>query len=435
MKMKKLKRVFAVTLAAMMTVGMLATSAYADGETTTDTDGIKDRHVHSVTVSKTVEVSRNGTLLPDEKFKITMVPATSDQLVDADGNAVTNSEGVKIQAGHELENDTIEFEFNASDSTATGSVTKSDTFNFEFEDPYTSTGVYRYYVTETCPLTDEDGNPLTDEDGNRVYSNGYITYDQTQYIVDLYILQDSATDQFMVSTYVLQDSKAAKPQNISFTNKITCSDLKIFKKVVGTEYSKGELYTFRLLIPVGGTTITLKEGQTFTAYLKDANGIVVDTENNRTDADGKIAIKVGGDDLEADMTEGTTFQMKAGEYLDIVGAPATMVYKVEEVVEDATVNASKLSLVEEGYTTTYDYKEYGKNKSETRPEDNEIIGKSGNSVTGTINTESNEVTFTNTRQVSVGTGINLTMLPYALITLCAICGGILFISRKRRVDR
>jgi hypothetical protein len=427
MKMKKLKRVFAVTLAAMMTVGMLATSAYADGETTTDTDGIKDRHVHSVTVSKTVEVSRNGTLLPDEKFKITMVPATSDQLVKEDGSAVTNSEGVKIQAGHELENDTIEFEFNASDSTATGSVTKSDTFNFEFKEPYTSTGVYRYYVTETCPLTDEDGN--------RVYSNGYITHDQTQYIVDLYILQDSVTDQFMVSTYVLQDSKAAKPQNISFTNKITCSDLKIYKKVVGTEYSKGELYTFRLLIPVGGTTITLKEGQTFTAYLKDANGIVVDTENNRTDADGKIAIKVGGDDLEADMTEGTTFQMKAGEYLDIVGAPATMVYKVEEVVEDATVNASKLSLVEEGYTTTYDYKEYGTNDSETQPDKGQISGVSGSSVTGTINTESNEVTFTNTRQVSVGTGINLTMLPYALITLCAVCGGILFISRKRRVDR
>jgi hypothetical protein len=426
MKMRKLKRVFAVTLAAMMTVGMLATSAYADGETT-DTDGIKDQHVDSITVSKTVEVSKNGTLLPDEKFEITMVPATSAQLVKEDGSAVTNSEGVKIQAGHELENDTIEFEFNASDSTATGSVTKSDTFNFQFKKPYTATGVYRYYVTETCPLTDDEGNT--------VYSNGYITYDQTQYIVDLYILQDSVTDQFMVSTYVLQDSKAAKPQNISFTNKITCSDLKIYKKVDGTEYSKGELYTFRLLIPVGGTTINLKDGQTFTAYLRDANGTVVDTENGRTDAEGKVAIKVGGKNLEDAMTEGTTFQMKAGEYLDIIGAPATMVYKVEEVVNDATVNASKLSLVEEGYTTTYDYKEYGTNDSETQPEKGQISGVSGSSVIGTINTESNEVTFTNTRQVSVGTGINLTMLPYALITLCAICGSILFISRKRRVDR
>jgi hypothetical protein len=239
----------------------------------------------------------------------------------------------------------------------------------------------------------------------------------------------------MVSTYVLQNSEAAKPQNISFTNKITCSDLKIFKKVVGTEYSKGELYTFRLLIPVGGTTIDLAEGQTFTAYLKDANGIVVDTENNRTDANGKVEIKVGGKNLDAAMTEGTTFQMKAGEYLYIVGAPATMVYKVEEVVDDATVNDSKLSLVEEGYTTTYDYKEYGTNDSDTQPEKGQVSGKSGNSVIGTINTESNEVTFTNTREVTVGTGINLTMLPYALITLCAICGGILFISRKRRVDR
>jgi hypothetical protein len=425
MKMKNLKRVFSMALATMMAVGMLSTSAYAE---TVDTDGISDTHVDSISVSKTVEVSKNGTLLPDSEFEITMVPATAEQLLDSDNKPITDStNGIKIQAGHALKTDTLTFKFDASDSTDTGSVTKEQAFKFEFNNSYTSTGVYRYYVTEKSPLTDSEGNTI--------YENGYITYDETKYTVDLYIKQDSKSGKFMVSTFVLtQVGKAEKPPKISFTNKIKCSDLKIYKKIstTTTEYTSGELYTFRILIPVGGETIDLKDGQVLTAYLRNGKGTVIDTENKRTDSDGKISIKVGGDDLNADMKKyASTFKLKADEFLDIVGVPVTMVYTVEEVVDDASVNASGLSLVDEGYTTTYTYAAYGDNDTGRT----NVTDKNGSSVTGTINTVSNEVTFTNTRTMTPPTGINLDMLPYVLLTLIAVCGGILFINRKRRADR
>jgi hypothetical protein len=102
-------------------------------------------------------------------------------------------------------------------------------------------------------------------------------------------------------------------------------------------------------------------------------------------------------------------------------------------VEEVSKTDSQ-DLVEEGYTTSYKYKEVGVNNNATTSKE-EPQDVAGYTVQGTINTDTNQVTLTNTRKITVDTGINLTMLPYALITLCAICGGILFISRKRRVDR
>jgi hypothetical protein len=57
-------------------------------------------------------------------------------------------------------------------------------------------------------------------------------------------------------------------------------------------------------------------------------------------------------------------------------------------------------------------------------------------IKGTVNTGTNELTFINTREITnPNTGLNLNLAPYVLITLIAVCGGILFFARKRRVDR
>jgi hypothetical protein len=109
-----------------------------------------------------------------------------------------------------------------------------------------------------------------------------------------------------------------------------------------------------------------------------------------------------------------------------------MIYKVEEVVDDGTVNTSKKSLIEEGYTTTYEYKEVGDNPYTTA---GHKTNQSGSSVKGTVNTDTNYVTFTNTRKLEVATGISLDVVPYVLIILIAVSGIGLFIIRKRRVDQ
>jgi hypothetical protein len=156
--------------------------------------------------------------------------------------------------------------------------------------------------------------------------------------------------------------------------------------------------------------------------------------DSRTDAEGRIELKVDGDDINANMKDcGTEFKLKKNEYLLLEGVPVTMIYKVEEVVDDGTVNASGKSLIEEQYTTSYEYVEQGTFASTTKTDEEK---NNTNVKQGTINTSRNTLTFTNKRTVETpNTGINLDFAPYVLIVLIAVCGGIVFVARKRRVDR
>jgi hypothetical protein len=392
-KMKKFKRLLSLVLAALLAMTMLPTTLSAFADTGAKT---------SITVYKTVKVPTTswGTLLPTETFEITMLPATETGI---DGNQQ------ETEIGPELKEDTLKFTFDAGDSTSSGSVEKSGDFKLEFVSDFTHTGIYRYYITEKS-------------DSNKT---GYITYDTKKYSVDLYVQQDE-NDKYYVAEYVVTDTaKNTKPQKISFENEVDCADLIIAKNVEGVEYQQGEFYTFRILIPEGGTTIVLKEGQVFQAKILDSNNVtVIDTENGRTDADGNVEIKVGGEDLSDDMSNGTTFKLKAGEKLKIIGAPVSMVYKVEEVTDTEQFQ-------KEGYTVSYDYIEQGTFESGTAAT---LSDQEGNSVTGTVNNSKNEVHFINSRIIETPTGILLEVLPYALVVLVAACGIALFVYKKKRTE-
>jgi hypothetical protein len=437
MKMKRIKQILAVALASVMTVGMLSTVALAaEEETTTATEATTEadttnttKVITSIPISKTVEVNEKGTKLPSETFQFKMVPATDDQLLDENGNPVKDSNGQVIEAGLPLKTDTIGIAFDASDNTSTGSFTRSGSFTLDFDGAsFEHTGVYRYYLYETGSkgLGDTE-TTIYDDDGN-VKDNPYITFDTTQYIVDLYVTQDE-NGKFVVSSYHPTISGSdKKPGTISFTNKIACSTLKIFKEVKGTEYKKGELYTFRILVPVGGTSLVMAQDQKIEARIYDTNGLVND---DRSDANGIINIIVNGDKITADMaTYATEFQLKAGEYLEVTGVPVSMIYRVEEVTD---TDEFKI----EGYTVTYDYEETGDNT------DTDTYGKkydqtydSETGIQGTINTDKNEVTFINTRKIeNPNTGISMDVVPYVLIVLAVVCGGLLLIFKKRRTAR
>jgi hypothetical protein len=448
MKMKKLKKIFSIALASAMALSLFAIPVSADENTEEDKStvsavGTPDNPAQSITVTKKLKVTTPGTLLPTEKFTFTMVPADAADLVTTttEGETtkttpITDSNGTKIEVGPALKEPSMEITFNDKDSTSTGSVEKSDTFDFDFNGSFDHTGVYRYYITESVPdlgyKKDDEGKDLTDADGNKIKetSNGYITYDFTKYIVDIYVNYNSKGELVAYNYTLKQDGASAKPQNVTFTNELNCATLKIMKLVDGEEYTKDELFTFRILIPVGGTTIKLEQGETITAKIMNDNGEVKDSRTNNT---GIVNIVVNGENINAKMSEfATTFQLKKDEWLQIEGAPVSMIYKVEEVVDDASVNASQKSLIDEGYTTTYEYKELGDNAFTTA---GHLTKVSGNVKQGTINTDTNLLIFTNSRTVDVGTGINLDLMPYVLITLIAVCGGVLLVVRKRRVDR
>jgi hypothetical protein len=480
--MKKYKRILSLALASAMVMGMFAMSASAednDGDGTSGGSvapvGTLANPATEIDVSKTVKVESKGTLLPTMDFEITMVPATEEQLTvtkevtdESTGTtskvteALKSADGVKIEAGKNLQTDTLTFSFDAKDSTATGSVTKTDSFKFTTKEAFDHAGVYRYYIYEKFDtrkvtqnktdgegniiyqkdadtgvlLTDDSGNPIPETETVEVNNNGYIYYDATKYILDCYV--DKVDGNYIIFNYTLtQDGATAKPENVSFTNEVDCQSLKIYKEVDGTEYQSGQFYTFRILIPVGGTTIVLEDKQKMYAHIYDTNGMVIDTENNRTDEEGNVVLTVQGDGITADMGEyGNEFKLKAGEWLQLDGAPVSMIYKVEEVVDEVTDTSINKTIQEQDYTTSITYDEWGTYQSS---DNTKLLNKSTkldtNAVQGTINTLKNEVTVTNKRTITVATGINVDVIPYVLVMLIAVCGAVLFISKKRRIAR
>jgi hypothetical protein len=409
-----------------MTVGMLSTVAFAANEGdeagTTEateagtTEAAKDVvALTGVKVYKTVKVEIAGTKLPSETFQIKMVPAT-DIGTEVDGKKVsdTDANGTKVEVGHELTNDTAQLTFGSNDDTSSGEITKDETIKFEFKTAFTHTGVYRYYVYEagSVGLT----GTLNDKD------NGYIKYDKTKYVVDLYVDQNSKGEYVVADLVATIPDDTKKPENISFTNEIDCATLDIKKTVVGTEYQPGEFYTFRILIPVGGDTIELAEGQTISAQICNANGVVIDTENGRTDDKGNVILTVKGKDIDADMkANATEFKLKNGEWLQITGVPVSMIYKVEE---------DTAAIAGQGYTVTYNYTEAGYNKTDTMGLKKDV---DASSVKGTINTNTNEVEFVNTRNMETpNSGISMNVIPYVVILLVAVCGAILLVYNKKR---
>jgi hypothetical protein len=425
-------------LATAMVLCMMAPALAADTTGGATQNKSVENPVTSIPVSKKVSVDTWGVSLPSETFYLQMSPATSAQLQDADGNAI-KSGSVTVQPGIALKDPVVSFDFSAADSTGGGSVTKSDSFQLVYADDgaFTATGVYRYYIQEVAPVESEDEDadvtyePVKNEETEEGEKN-YIEYDESQYTVDLYVQQGNDNKFVVTDAVVYKVGSESKPGSITFENTINCATVIIKKEVSGIEYTKNEGFTFHIMIPVGGDTITLKENETISAQIyKD--GVAVEN--------GAVTLTVKGDNLAADVAKnGTEFTLHNGEYLQI-SAPLSMVYKVQEA-----------DYTDEGYVATALYQESGSfQDSQTLKNDGKTFANAadeekgyvaddaeGNElcVTGTANDGKSHVIFTNTRNISVGAGVNLDFLPYVLVLVGALAiGGVWFFFRKRRTVR
>jgi hypothetical protein len=455
---KNLKRALSLLLAATMTLSMSAISAFADetetagaNESTGTTEGSTEvKWVTELPVTKCIKVTK-GAAIPEETFTFTMTPATKDDITDGKyGVTTTEISSQKVQQGIDMtsasKSATISYAVSSTDTESAvlenGSTSNTGTLTLTGEKfdlasiPFSASGIYRYYITENVP-SEEDRQP-------------YIKYDTDVYIVDLYVVtkdfdtNGNATYGIKGLTITKSNGSSVytdKPQEIVFTNQITDKLLTISKTVEGDEYTKDELFDFYIKIPVGGDTITLTENTQIYGMIYNKNGLVKDNRSIKDDDDnytGIIKLNVKGNkaDVSYDdiVKDGTHFQLKNDEELRIY-APVTMIYFVAEA------NYSS-----EGYSQTYIYTEYGSKASTTKSntnddEDDEAYAAIGENATpvvvkGTVNTVANAVAYTNTRNVTLpDTGINLDVVPYILLTLIAVCGGILFISRKKRVNQ
>jgi LPXTG-motif cell wall-anchored protein len=420
-----MKRALALALAVVMVLGVSVISASAVVDTNSPTTvATGTQTLTTIQIKKIVKTTAKGVALPTESFYIQMAPAT-----DIDGKTIGNS-NVKIQPGPALNSPVVTFNFDASDDTSSGEVSKEGSFDLTSLS-FTSSGVYRYYITEVVKNESGTYEAPPQQTADQLH---YITYDDTKYVVDFYVDQDTKTKTCSITNMTVNYADAAtqtKPTKITFTNTIACANIEISKAAFGDAAFKDDVFDFYILIPVGGDTIELKDGETLEAWLYHGEELVKD---DRTGGTGKYTLTVKGAGIDADVIEnGTHFQLKSGEHLEIV-APVSMIYKVEEVTKTA-----------DGYSTTAEYQESGKFlKSTTLSiEKGSNIGAATYKnddgveynitwVRGTTNFEENQVVFMNARDQLPDTGINLDFVPYVVILAAAIVLGGLFIFMKKR---
>jgi uncharacterized cupredoxin-like copper-binding protein len=426
--MKKIKRAFALALASAMILGMFSMTASA---ATANITGSADNPISAIPVHKYVTATA-GVALPDVKFYLQMAPATDLDGTETVTGAVDETTGeassYKVEAGIPLANPVLEFEFNETNKTVTGSaeVDKSfDITSFADGETFDHSSIYRYYITEVTPSSEEGKYEAVQTDDS---GKSYITYDGTKYIVDLFVTTKDGG--YVVSgVSVQEDGKTEKPNEIAFTNSINCANITIAKVVKGALYENNEKFKFHIIIPKAGDTITLSANDTIQAQVYNtSNGSKVGEPFN---------LNVAGETIDDDIIgNGTEFELEAGQYLEIT-APVSMIYQVIE--EDYS---------DEGYTTEVTYKvdngsgatlanEDGKDGKSTM--DVTVDGKEMTcvAVRGTTNKVTNSVVFTNNRDVpEVGTGINLDFIPYVVVlALVVAAGSVLLVYKKKKTVR
>jgi hypothetical protein len=494
--MKKCKRILSLALASAMVMGMFAMSASAEdgnnNSATVDKNGMSLTALTSVPTSKTVKVNRNTVIPDDTEFTLVMEPAgdaadAGKDFKDADGKTVEIS-GQKVKNGipfettkktvqndegqdeeEEVSTGIVTYTFGADTDTSGGEgntntqvdVTLSNQSFDLTKIPFTSTGIYRYYVTETAG------------------TESYITYDSAKYEVDVYVIEytttetvkdessedpdatkDVTTKSYGVGAVTLRKMTKSdtgysyedeKPTTCGFTNEIKVNNVKIQKQIEGTPKTTGEAFTFYIRIPAGGDALNLTAGTEIKAVKHTENGGTEDVIltvkadaglEKTTAADGTVTdpvLSLTTADLK-DSTKFDSFTLKDQEYLELVGMPQGMIYYLAEA-----------DVTDEGYSQYWTYSEQGslatdtskQNTSTALPKHDAIKTTTTDDGTvtssvifqGTVNTISNDVTFINSRIITANTGINIDLIPYVLVMLIAVCGAVLFISKKRRIAR
>jgi hypothetical protein len=426
--MKRMKRTLSIALAMIMALGLLTVSAYAAGGTTGSTTTTEKTQITSFDVNKTLEIEA-GSAIPDNTTFTVEVTGEGD----SDKNVIA---GPTLQDSDK----SFSFVFNAKDDTSTGSVTKTHTIdltkiNFE------TSGIYRYVITEKIPSEDDS-----------TYAT-YITYDESKYELDLVVepLTVNGESKCCVTQCVLRkytkvgetySTQPTKPQSCTFTNVAKLANATIKKTVPNTTVKPDEAFDFYIWIPAGGEALDFKGGEKITTKYYKADGT---TETSYIEVSsvsyvpGTTSVtsefmKGNGTDTQGN---GTKFTLKKGEKLELVGAPQGMIYFV----------------MEDDYTTTEKYEQhyvYTENTvngmaaidsstlKNSSPNEQVAVSSAGviSVVQGTVNTGGSEVEFIN--NFSTGepaTGVTLDVVPFALILVLAVGGGLIYVANKRREER
>ena len=269
------------------------------------------------------------------------------------------------------------------------------TLTLDFERvSFSAPGIYRWIITEIRAEAKPSGID---------YDNSY------ERTLDVFVkYSDTNENQLEVSDYILYNSKKtdgnsdAGSKDDGFTNTYTTYDLTLTKTVTGNQGDRDKFFKF---------TVTISNAVPGTVY--DVT-VPTDVPTQNDLEQGDVIASVNpheltvGPALEPATTGSVTatYYLKHNQSIVIKGLTADTKYTITETDYSS-----------DGYTTTNT--------------DDNTDGKT--TTTKDMGTDNHTVTFTNTKNGSVPTGILLETAPYLILGAVVVAGlVVLFATRRRR---
>jgi hypothetical protein len=401
--MKKMKRIMAMATAAAMMVSMFAVTAFAD---VTSANTLLETTDDGVLLKVPVTYGMDSKTLAQElEFDYTL---ESPALTESDVVSTSQGESIRIKAGPEV-TATVEFDSTDTYTASSDGSRKTATKYAEFDlsdlltDDY-GQGVYRYVLSEAKAETS---------------INTSIPASTTTYQLDIYVTYNETSKANEISYVIAREKTESgvgdKLATLGYDHGITGTDLIITSHVEGNFLDTDHLFTYTIDIPAAGSGDTgAVGGVTFT------NGKEIPIEIHTLDDDGNWVV------TDSVVVVGTTFtqQLKDTEYMVLPKLPVGMIFTVTQTADDDYTTRNTYSFIDEtvGSMTKSGTSSLGNEQDYEVSHDLQLVQ---------IYSESNKIDFYNKRDIVVDTGVTVDVLPYALVMVMALCGGILFVSKKR----
>ncbi len=303
------------------------------------------------------------------------------------------------------------YSFDSSKQKYARDEVKVDLTGVTFKEP----GIYRYKITEVNDSAQGISYDVTTTgSGNCIrYLDVYVeddtaTTDKTMKIAGYVLHKDNGVVDFTYNNTTHQND-IAEPSTKSngFVNEYTSYDLTLAKKVTGNQASRDEYFEF---------TVNISGAVPGTKYDVDVttNAQATTTENGMGQ-EGKVNNQIITVGSEGTATE--TYWLRNDQSIVIKGLASGTKYSIKE--NETVMN-------NEGYSTKIE-------KSDTSDSDAAQVGSTREFADSTTGIDKKtEVTYTNTKNGVVPTGILLTYTPYIIISVIAVAGIIFLAVRRRR---
>ena len=356
---KTIRRLGALAMVLAMAVSVFAVNASAATGVT------------APTITKTITAAEN-VKTPVVTFEFTIANGTATTLTDGTPVYAGVTNGVKFKSVNANGNGYISF-------TASDPLTKSAELEFDAT-KFTRPGIYAYTISEVVP---EQGA-------------GYDGMEYSAQAKTLYVYVVNGANGPEVDGCQFLGTSEAEKGNGAFTNAYTTKNLKVIKKITGTQGVQSD--TFKFKVTVNGAT---DEQYTMVIY---------NTDNDNNPAPVTLTSKQAS----------AEFELSGDQYAMIYGLSPTDTFTVEEINANTANNY--------GYQTTYDVAE---GITAGNAEANGVATVVTNVTMGDKN---RTATVRNDKSPSTPGGVIMTIAPYALMLVVAGAFAVVFLSRRNRAE-